>query len=168
MDNLVQKKFNLFHPGVLAAQSRPFEVPMNGQVTVMAIGLQGNDYIEFEMISVPGVDIQCNCLPGSGEALSVTNTQTLKFAGTPVRVTAGNPVVIITAPQGVLMRAVRHVEEELNATSLYVYGMTSLSYPVSSPYSGMDYTENQTVDDFTTLDDATPPVPSFFRDNPRG
>lgn len=171
MSNKVQKKFNLFNPSVLVAQSKTFEIPFGGQVTVVAKGLRDNDYIEFEMVDVPGVDQDCACVPLQGLNLSVTNAQTLKYAGKPVRVTASNPVVILSAPQGVLVRAIRHVAEELNAQSLYVYGMTSQSMVVIRPYSGLDYIEQADVDDFTALDDATAPdnsASSYFASNPKG
>lgn len=141
-------KIPLFYPGYLTNKSDTFEIPFGGQWTIVTLGLVDNDYIEFEMVNVPAAESNCMLMP----ELSVTGTQILRFNGKNVRLTADNPVAVLNAPQGFILRAVRHVEEELNVANLYVWAIET-STPVAKHLNGFENTnmEIMTVD-FTDID----------------
>jgi hypothetical protein len=104
----------LFNNQSLQLDSPVFEV--KNQVTVVAVGLQPDDYITFEVISViAGVrSTVCGCRvnPATDSAIGgvtelqcptcVSDTQQL------VRLTNRNPVVIIDNPQNAMLRAIYH------------------------------------------------------------
>lgn len=79
------------------------------QTTITAVGLAPDDVITFEVLAfsdfVPGSD--CICYP-SNELPEIIGIQPLMCGDcddSPVRVTANNPVVVLDAPQGALIRA---------------------------------------------------------------
>lgn len=92
-------------------ESDTFIIPMGGQITVTAVGLDADDTITFQHVYVPSIDPdQCGCPPGNVTLPSVAGMTELRCCGNPVTLSADNPVVILDNPQRSLIRAV------LNAT----------------------------------------------------
>lgn len=86
--------------------------PLSQQHTVYAAGLNPGDVISFEIVvtspapghrpAAPG----CCAISSDGSTIEIAGTQTLMCcAGAPVQLTSDNPVVVLDAPQGALIRA---------------------------------------------------------------
>jgi hypothetical protein len=106
----------LFNSSSVATDSPTFMVPVGGQYTIVAVGMQPGDYITFEVIEVAAGSRStvCGCrISGMGDAV-VLNVQQLMCptcesdTPQPVRLTERNPVVVLDSPQGVLLRAIYH------------------------------------------------------------
>lgn len=104
----------LFDSDSLYDHSQVFEIPVGGEVTVVALGLVGKeDYVHFEMVYAPGIKPDlCDCPPIEYQPPVVTNKAVLQFDGQPVVLTPTNPVAVLNAPQGQPMRAVRHIADD--------------------------------------------------------
>lgn len=98
----------------LSDTSRVFQIPVGSELTLVGLGLvDDEDYVHFELIYAPGMKFDsCDCPPAVVQPPVVTAKSVLQFNGTPVVITAKNPVVVLTAPQGQPMRAVRHIKDE--------------------------------------------------------
>lgn len=89
---------------------------LNHQKTVVAMGLQPDDYITFEIVRISDASRAkvCGCRLTESGLSSVVQLLPLTCPscdnGTPslVRVTPENPIVVLDAPQGALMRAIFH------------------------------------------------------------
>lgn len=108
------KRWEIFKPTEVGNTSRFF--PIQRQVTVVGVGVSGDDYITFEVATVsPGqMGRVCGCFitPDiEGVISSLTELQCPTCVSDEpqvVRLTARNPVVIIDAPQDSVIRAVYH------------------------------------------------------------
>lgn len=106
-------KIVLFDQASTALDSPTFEA--NGQVTVVALGLQPDDYITFEVVHVvPGAKVACGCRVSQINPALIAGTLELQCPSCesatlrPVRLTERNPVVVIDVPQNTLLRAIYH------------------------------------------------------------
>lgn len=88
----------------------------NDQATITSVGLGPDDIVTFETVLLKSgtPDEMCGCFVKPGEMPSITGVETLMCfecgdgsgeEPRPVRLTAANPIVVLNAPQGVLMRA---------------------------------------------------------------
>lgn len=103
----VSKPKALFYPTYHLPESDTFEIPLDGQVTVTALGLYPGDKVTFELVFTPAVQPDmCACPPGQVELPSVAAATPLMCCGTPVTLTLDQPYAIIDAPQGMRVRAV--------------------------------------------------------------
>ena len=108
-------------------QSKILEVPLNGQLTFVALGLRegSNDRIEFELIKVSpalaGCDFSVANLPG------IAGTTPLRIRGKAVTLTADSTFVIVDAPQGFKFRVVYKYDEDLGETDDSINVMMSQS-----------------------------------------
>lgn len=106
----------LFQPGKFSLQSPTFRIDEGKQITIVAVGMQPEDYITFEAINLKAgaPPIACGCVITAAEMPSVEGIQELKCPAClsetlrPVRLTDRNPIVILDSPQDVLLRAVYH------------------------------------------------------------
>lgn len=89
---------------------------LNPQKTIIAVGMQPGDYITFEAVLLTKGDpaSACGCfinrlVPGSVKGVEELQCPTCE-SDTPqlVRLTERNPVVVLDAPQGTLLRAIYH------------------------------------------------------------
>lgn len=102
------KQTNLFVAGDLRLESAPFIIEHGGQMTVVGMNLAPEDEITFQIVYVPTMPADsCACSTVLPLPLSVAAFEDLQWQGRKVRLTKSNPVVIIDAPQGFLIRAVR-------------------------------------------------------------
>lgn len=103
----------LLDKGSLSDASRVFEIPVGGELTFVAMGLNDEDYVHFELVYAPGMDSEmCKCPPPVVTPPVVTSKAVLQYNGVPVILKKNNPVAVISAPQGQPMRAVRHIKDE--------------------------------------------------------
>ena len=104
----------LFQPSSPANDSVVFELKQ--QMTVVAMGMQPDDYITFEIVLISDAARAkiCGCRLLEAGTSSVYQLQPLMCPacsdGSPrfVRVTPQNPIVVLDAPQGALLRAMYH------------------------------------------------------------
>lgn len=97
----------LFFPEHIAEESDTFMIPFASQMTIMAVGMDVGDFIEFQLVHVPSMNPdKCACPPGQVVLPSVAGFAILKCCGEPIRLTADNPVVILDSPQRMFLRAV--------------------------------------------------------------
>lgn len=104
----------LFQPSSPANDSVVFELKQ--QMTVVAMGMQPDDYITFEIVLISDAARAkiCGCRLLESGMSSVYQLQPLMCPacsdGSPryVRVTPQNPIVVLDAPQGALLRAMYH------------------------------------------------------------
>lgn len=87
------------------------------QVTITAIGIQGDDYITFERVELEAGEMSsvCGCVLIKSGQPSIIGTAQLNCptceeseAPQPVRLTADNSIVVLDYPQGSALRAVYH------------------------------------------------------------
>lgn len=113
------KPKSLFYPGYYLPESDTFEIPLDGQVTVSALGLQPGDVISFELVFTPAIQPDfCASPPCTVDLPSVAAATPLIVRGTKVTLTAGNPFVVMDAPQGMRVRAVM---EEGDQSQIWVW-----------------------------------------------
>lgn len=102
----------LFFPHHVEPESDTFQIEYGKQMTIAAIGLEGDDHIEFQMVHVPSVDPDhCACPPGVATLPTVSGYITLTCCGEPIRLTPENPVVVLDSPQRMLLRAVLNADD---------------------------------------------------------
>lgn len=110
----MSKSITLFDKASLNLDSPTFI--LSGQRTIIAVGMQPGDYITFEVLKVnPAArSIVCGCRLSESGVGSIDGIQELKCptcetgTGQSVRLTERNPVVVLDAPQEVLLRAIYH------------------------------------------------------------
>lgn len=104
----------LLDSGSLSDSSRVFEIPVGGELTFVALGLEDEDYVHFEMVYVPNTPLvdHCGCPPAVVVPPVVTTKAVVQYNGTPVILKKNNPIVVMSVPQGQPMRAVRHIANE--------------------------------------------------------
>lgn len=108
----MKNRQELFFPAHVAPESDTFVIEHGSQMTILAIGLQGTDYVEFQAVYVPSLDPDtCACPPGQVTLPSVADFVTLKCCGEPIRVTADNPVVVLDNPQRTFLRALLSADD---------------------------------------------------------
>lgn len=109
----MKNRITLFNGDPAApAESDTFIIPFGGQMTVTAIGLDPDDFISFQLVYVPSLDIDhCSCPPGVVNLPSVAGVTELRCCGTPITLNADSPVVILDTPQRTLLRAVLHATD---------------------------------------------------------
>lgn len=74
------------------------------------MGLQGDDYIEFELVDVPAiVRDPCACPPGKVELPRVGARAPLTCCRVNVKLRESKPFVVIDAPQNTRIRAILNV-----------------------------------------------------------
>lgn len=95
--------------------SEPFEVPVGGQVQLLATGLQGDDRVLVEIVSITASGpLPSECCPGPVALPEVNIAQVLRCRnGARVILTAAHPTVQFDTPQGVPLR-VRAEADELS------------------------------------------------------
>lgn len=96
----------LINSNTVNGVSAPFT--LTAQITVFALGLGPQDYVEFEQIlmsSPPVTGNNCECPPLVVSQLTVLDTTPLTCCGVPIQLTATRSYVILDAPQGVPLRA---------------------------------------------------------------
>lgn len=99
--------------------SQPFEV--GTQVTVYASNLAGDDYVEFEIVTItPARSVECGCPPFPVVMPSINWSSSLRCCGEPIRLTAEQPFVLIDHPQAAKIRA-RLVTSEVGWTDKTVW-----------------------------------------------
>ena len=104
----------LFDQNSMQPTSRLFY--LHEQVTVVAHGLQADDYITFEVTKINAASMAqaCGCDYRPPGVISINSVQSLLCPTCEseddrlVTVTASNPVVILDSPQGYMLRAVYH------------------------------------------------------------
>ena len=97
----------------LSDASRVFEIPPGGELTFVALGLNDGDYVHFELVYAPSIEMDpCKCPPATVAPPVVTAKSVLQYNGVPVILKKNNPVAVISAPQGQPMRAVRHIKND--------------------------------------------------------
>lgn len=111
----MSKQIVLFDKNSLAPESDVFV--FDKQVTITALGIQGDDYITFERVELqsgkfPSV---CGCVIIEASKPSIIGVAQLNCptceeseAPQPVRLTADNSIVVLDYPQGSALRAVYH------------------------------------------------------------
>jgi len=88
--------------------SQPFQ--LKSQITVVAFGLQEDEEVTFEVVLVDsGRQASCQCPPGQVVMPTVLHSFPLDCCGTPIKLTAERPFVVIDAPQGFSLRAAWNV-----------------------------------------------------------
>ena len=88
--------------------SQPFTI--KSQVTVVAFGLEGDDEVTFEVVLLStALQPSCQCPPGQVVMPSVAAAFPLDCCGTPIKLTAERPFVVLDAPQGFPLRAAWNV-----------------------------------------------------------
>lgn len=110
----MSKQIVLFDKNSLAPESAIFA--FDQQVTISAMGIQGDDYITFERVELASGKMPevCGCTIVSATKPSVIGTAELncptceESVPQPVRLTRTNPIVVLDYPQGSALRAVYH------------------------------------------------------------
>lgn len=110
----MSKQIVLFDKSSIAPESPIFA--FDKQITITAIGIQGNDFITFERIELAAGKMAevCGCEIIGGTKPSVIGVQELQCPTCeesepqPVRLTANNSIVVLDYPQGSALRAVYH------------------------------------------------------------
>lgn len=96
----------LFQPGDVREYSETFRIPLGGQVTVVAMGLEAGETVSFEIIDTPAiVRDPCACPPGKVELPQAGAKSDLTCCRVGVKLRAINPYAVMDSPQGVNMRA---------------------------------------------------------------
>ena len=102
--------------GIDDSASSIFIIPVGGQVTLQATGLEGSDYIELELVRTtqvgPGGDL---CCPGPVSLAEIgwhvpLTTQNRCCEEVAVQLTAGRPYLVLDTPQMLQLVAVKHAE----------------------------------------------------------
>lgn len=121
----MKERIVLFDPDRVAAESDTFQIEYGGQMTVLAIGLEEDDYVEFQAVHIPTLDPdRCACPPGVVVLPEVASYVTLQCCGNPIRITPENPVVVLDGPQRFFLRAVLHTND---TEGKYVWAIESKS-----------------------------------------
>ena len=110
----MSKMIVLFDKSSIAPESPIFI--FDKQITISAIGIQGDDFITFERIELAAGKMAevCGCEIIGGTKPSVIGVQELQCPTCeesepqPVRLTANNSIVVLDYPQGSALRAVYH------------------------------------------------------------
>lgn len=131
----MSKPKSLFWPGYHLPESDTFEIPLDGQVTVTALGLQPGDSVTFELVFAPAVQPDlCSCPPGIVELPSVAAATPLRAGGKAIKLDAGTPYVIIDAPQGMRVRGVLTTSD---ASNIWVWAANTKTHDVSNELRGI-------------------------------
>jgi hypothetical protein len=104
----------LFDSASVNLDSRIFQV--NSQRTVVAVGMEPDDYITFEVVLLGSgtPSSVCGCYMTQMQPGTILGVEELKCPACetqtlrPVRLTDRNPVVVLDVPQGALLRAIYH------------------------------------------------------------
>lgn len=112
----------LFYPNKMTTTSDSFVIPIGGQVTVFAFGLEPDDEITFDMLYVPSLaGDPCDCPPGGqAELPQAAAVERLRCCGESIRLTYDNPYVILDSPQNIFIRANLEAEDTMAVTSWLV------------------------------------------------
>lgn len=110
----VDKQVVLFDKASLAPESNVFA--FDKQITISAIGIQGDDYITFERVELQAGKMPdvCGCIIISSTKPSIIGTAELncptceESEPQPIRLTRTNPIVVLDYPQGSALRAIYH------------------------------------------------------------
>lgn len=91
--------------------SNIFTIPLGGQITLQAIGLENDDYIELELVRTADVGAHAGhvSLPEIGWHVPLT-VQDRTGAEIPVRIYPNRPYLIIDAPQMMQLVAVKYAD----------------------------------------------------------
>lgn len=131
--NLGDKK-PLFSPGDLTTHSDTFYLPVGGQISVVALGLEDDDTVTFEIVLVPAEEPDlCPCSPGVPPSPKVAATATLTCCDDPVTLTSDRPVAIIDAPQNARFRAILSAA---NRDDIWVWASATETKNVTSSMRG--------------------------------
>lgn len=111
----MSKPQSLFFPGYHLPESETFEIPVGGQVTVAALGLQPGDEVTFELVFTPAIQPDlCACPPGIVELPSVAAATPLVCCGQTVTLSPDQPFVVLDTPQGMRVRGVLDSQDPSN------------------------------------------------------
>lgn len=111
----VSKPKSLFYPTYHLPESETFEIPVGGQVTVVAMGLNPGDQVTFELVFTPAIQPDlCACPPGIVDLPSVAAATPLICCGQVVTLTDSNPFVVMDSPQGMRVRGVLNASDPDN------------------------------------------------------
>lgn len=132
----VSKPKTIFWPGYHLPESDTFEIPLGGQVTVTALGLQAGDEISFELVFTPAVQPDlCSCPPGIVDLPSVAASTVLKLGGEIIKLNADHPYVVLDAPQGMRVRGVLSAADH---SGIWVWATNTSTANVSDTQRGLD------------------------------
>lgn len=110
----MSKQIVLFNKDSLAPESNIFA--FDKQITISAIGIQGDDYITFERVELQAGKMPdvCGCIIISASQPTIIGTAALNCPTCEesepqlVRLTRTNPIVVLDYPQGSALRAIYH------------------------------------------------------------
>lgn len=88
-----------------------FEIPIGGQITFIASGLEAGDYIYFEIADISGPQYGCGCDYRVVSPSQIEDVQELTKNGLPIRLDVNNTFLILDYPQGYRLRAVAVVPQ---------------------------------------------------------
>lgn len=130
----MKNRISLFFPQHVAPESDTFMIDYGGQMTIIAIGLDEGDSIEFQVVHVPSIDPDhCACPPGQVTLPSVAGFAVLKCCGEAITVTADNPVVILDNPQRMFIRAVLNAED---TSGIYAWAVDTSTHNINDRLRG--------------------------------
>lgn len=96
----------LFGPGEIGTESQTFDLPVGTQQTVVAVGLEAGDMVQFEIVVVNKLIPGDPCCPGPVRLPTIEAMVPLMCCGERITLTPERPYVVIDAPQGSLLRAI--------------------------------------------------------------
>lgn len=130
----MQDRIVLFHPHHIAQESDTFAIQYGGQMTILAVGLEPGDYIEFQAVHILTMDPdRCVCPPGEVVLPAVSSFVTLTCCGEPIRVTDENPIVVLDTPQRTFLRAKLVAND---TTDIWAWAIDSLMHNVNDRMRG--------------------------------